>query len=88
MISEMNKEQQMSMRSLMQDPRFKTFLTWLEESREKTHQRMYITVDPNITCFLQGEAKTLFDVITKSYAALDVMHGPAIPHEPETPYGG
>lgn len=90
MIAKMTEAQKASVRSLMADPqhRFDDILAWLKDSREMTHQRMYTTLDPALVSYLQGEAKTLFDVVNECLRAFEREGEQAIPLIPETPGGG
>jgi hypothetical protein len=73
----------------MADPqrRFESFLQWLADSREMTHQRMYTSTETQLVTYLQGEAKTLFDVVNMCHQAFDRELESAIPNLPETPGG-
>jgi hypothetical protein len=90
MIAPLTQQQQSSIRSLMADPekRFDDVLQWLADSREATHQQMYTRLDPQFVAYMQGEAKTLFDVVNQCHQAFERRGEPAIPHLPETPGGG
>lgn len=90
MITPMTDAQKASVRSLMADPqhRFDDILAWLQDCREMTHQRMYTSLDPALVAYLQGEAKTLFDVVNECNLAFERKGEQAIPPMPETPGGG
>jgi len=90
MIAPMTELQKASVRSLMADPqhRFADVIAWLKDSREMTHQRMYTNLDPTVVAYLQGEAKTLFDVVNECHQAFERKGEQAIPLMPETPGGG
>jgi len=89
MIAPMTEQQKSVVRSLMADPqrRFESFLQWLADSREMTHQRMYTSTETQLVTYLQGEAKTLFDVVNMCHQAFDRELESAIPNLPETPGG-
>lgn len=86
MIANLTPEQTASVRSLMKDKRFESFLQWLADSREMTHQKMYTTVETGPVAFLQGEAKTLFDVVNKCHEAFNTAWEPASSDELEIPH--
>jgi hypothetical protein len=85
MIANLTPEQTASIQSLMKDKRFESFLKWLADSREMTHQMMYTTVDTGPVAFLQGEAKALFDVVNKCHEASNAAWEPASSRELEPP---
>lgn len=89
MITPMTDRQKASVSSLMADPerKFDDFLRWLADSREATHQMMYTSLDQRLVSYLQGEAKTLFDVVNECNRAFDRKGEQAIPPLPETPGG-
>lgn len=89
MITPMTDRQKALVRSLMTDPehKFDDFLKWLADSREATHQMMYTSLDQRLVTYLQGEAKTLFDVVNECNRAFDREGEQAIPPLPETPGG-
>lgn len=89
MIAPLTDLQKQAIRSLMNDPqhRFEMVLKWLQDSREMTHQRMYTSTDTHLVTYLQGEAKTLFDVVIQCHQAFEKKGEPAIPPLPETPGG-
>lgn len=87
MLVPMSDNLKLSMRVLMRDQSFKDFLKWLEDSREKTHQKMYTTLEPASLNYLQGSAKEIFDVVTECYRALVQPEESAFPRLSETPGG-
>lgn len=86
MIANLSPQQAADVRSLMKDKRFESFMQWLTDSREMTHQKMYTTVADGPVAFLQGEAKTLFDVVNKCHEAFNAPWEPASPDELEIPH--
>lgn len=87
MLVPMTSEQKRALSLLMDTPNFKVYLKWLEDSREQTHQRMYTTIDPAVSAFLQGQAKQIFDEVTECYRALTYQADLAFPSVQETPGG-
>lgn len=88
MVAEMSKDLTEDVLALKTDVRFQKFLKWLEDSREMIHQHSYTVLDAPSVNYLQGAAKTIFDVVTETHKAFAYRPGIAIPSAgKETPYG-
>jgi hypothetical protein len=87
MVQPMSNDLKRDVASLKGDSRFIAYLAWLAESREIAHQRTYTVLEQPQVNFLQGAAKTIFDVVNETHEAFAFTPGQAIPGADEHPFG-